>query len=235
MLSEKPWKVDAVILLKGGLLICWSFGMLLTWVLGQWLQPGSPQDPAFHQFLLTAVSFHGAALVLVTRFLQAHETRWREFLGLTGPRLRRALGIAVLAGALMVVGALALNKGCGWLLEQVSVEPVEQRTVKILRVSVGWPRRIVFGLGAIVLAPLVEETLFRGILYPFLKPRIGLPLAVTATSLVFAAIHLNVMTFVPLTFIGLALVWVYEQTDNLLAPIVAHALFNAVNFVMLVR
>jgi len=235
MLSEKPWKVDAVALLLAGLLFCWSFGILLTVILGQWLQPGSPQDPAFHQFLLTAVSFHGAALVLVTRFLKAHEGRWKEFLGLVGPRLRRALVIAVVAGAIMVPAALALNKGCGWLLEHVSVEPVEQRTVKILQVSVGWPRRILFGLGAIVLAPLVEETLFRGILYPFLKPRIGLPLAVTATTLTFAAIHTNLVTFVPLTFIGLVLVWVYERTDNLLAPIVTHALFNAVNFVMLVR
>lgn len=235
MLSEKPWKVDAVVVLLAGLLFCWSFGILLANVLGHWLQPGSPQDPAFHQFLLTAVSFHGAALVLVSRFLQMHEARWKEFLGLTGPRLRRALILGLVGGVILVPTALAINKGCGWLLEQVSVEPVEQRTVKILQVSVGWPRRIAFGLGAIVLAPLVEEILFRGIAYPLLRLRVGAPLAAVATALAFAAIHVNLLTFLPLVVIGLVLVWIYEWSDNLLAPIVSHALFNAVNFVMLVH
>ena len=235
MLSDKPWKAEAVALLVAEVMLCWSLGMLLVMGLGHWLQPKSPQDPAFHQFLLTAVCFHGVALVLVTRFLKAHDARWRDFLGLTGPKLSRALALALVAGTLMAPVALALNQGCGWLLEQVSVEPVEQRTVRILQVSVGWPKRLAFGLGAIVLAPLVEETLFRGILYPFLKLRFGRALAVTATALAFAGIHTNLVTFVPLTFIGLTLAWLYEWTDNLLAPIVTHALFNAVNFVMLVQ
>ncbi len=36
--------------------------------------------------------------------------------------------------------------------------------------------------------------------------------------------------FVPLFALALALTWLYERTDNLLAPITAHALFNAANF-----
>lgn len=235
MLSEKPWKVDAAVLLLGSLLFCGSFGMLLAAVLAQWLQPKSPQDPAFHQFVVTTVSFHGAALVLVSFFLRMHAARWREFLGLTGPRVRRALLLGLVGGVILVPTALAINKGCGWLLEQVSVEPVEQRTVKILQMSVGWPRRLAFGFGAIVLAPLVEEILFRGLAYSLLKPRVGAGLAAVATALVFAAIHFNLLTFLPLAVIGLVLVWVYEWSDNLLAPIVSHALFNAVNFAMLVH
>jgi len=43
-------------------------------------------------------------------------------------------------------------------------------------------------------------------------------------------IHLNAPTFVPLFALALALTWLYERTDNLLAPITAHALFNAANY-----
>jgi CAAX protease family protein len=84
-----------------------------------------------------------------------------------------------------------------------------------------------------VLAPVAEEMLFRGILYPAVK-QAGFPrLALWGTALLFAAVHQNLVTFVPLTVLALALAWLYERTDNLWAPITAHAMFNAMNFVIL--
>jgi membrane protease YdiL (CAAX protease family) len=75
--------------------------------------------------------------------------------------------------------------------------------------------------------------LFRGILYPAVK-QFGYPrLALWSTSLLFAAIHMNAVTFVPLATLALILTALYEWTDNLLAPIAAHVLFNALNFAML--
>jgi hypothetical protein len=104
----------------------------------------------------------------------------------------------------------------------------------VLQVSVTLEQRVVFGLAAVLLAPVVEEILFRGILYPAIKQR-GYPgFALWGTSLLFAAIHSNLMTFVPLTVLALALVWLYEKTDTLLAPIAAHAVFNAANFFLFV-
>ena len=44
---------------------------------------------------------------------------------------------------------------------------------------------------------------------------------------------MNAPTFVPLFVLALALTWLYEKTDNLLAPITAHSLFNAANLVVL--
>jgi membrane protease YdiL (CAAX protease family) len=46
-------------------------------------------------------------------------------------------------------------------------------------------------------------------------------------------IHADAAIFVPLFVFALALTWLYEKTDNLLAPIVAHGLFNAANLVVL--
>ena len=37
----------------------------------------------------------------------------------------------------------------------------------------------------------------------------------------------------PLFVLALVLTWLYEKTDSLLAPIAAHALFNAANLVLL--
>jgi membrane protease YdiL (CAAX protease family) len=52
-------------------------------------------------------------------------------------------------------------------------------------------------------------------------------------SALFALIHFDAGTFVPLFIFALALTWLYETTDNLLAPIFAHSLFNAANLAVL--
>jgi membrane protease YdiL (CAAX protease family) len=107
---------------------------------------------------------------------------------------------------------------------------VPQPTIKVLESTVGLGQRFCFGLAAIVLAPVAEEALFRGILYPFIKQSGHRWLALFGTSLAFGAVHANLVTFVPLSFFAVILVFVYEKTDKLLAPILTHALFNAVNF-----
>ena len=86
---------------------------------------------------------------------------------------------------------------------------------------------------AVVVAPVVEEILFRGILYPAIK-QIGYPrIAAIGTAILFALFHVNLLTFASLTAVALGLIALYEFTDNLLAPIVAHAVFNASNLTML--
>jgi membrane protease YdiL (CAAX protease family) len=80
----------------------------------------------------------------------------------------------------------------------------------------------------------VEELVFRGVIYPAIKQR-GYPsLALWGTSLFFAFSHNNMMIFLPLTVLAIILTFLYETTRNLLAPILTHSLFNAVNFSFLV-
>jgi membrane protease YdiL (CAAX protease family) len=93
--------------------------------------------------------------------------------------------------------------------------------------------RVYLGLFAIVLAPVAEEFVFRGMLYPFVK-QLGFPkFAWFGVSFLFALIHLDVSKFIPLFALALALTWLYEYTDSLIAPIVGHSLFNATNFALL--
>jgi len=52
-------------------------------------------------------------------------------------------------------------------------------------------------------------------------------------SFLFALIHFNAPTFLSLFVLALALTWLYEKTEGLCAPIMAHGLFNAANLVLL--
>ncbi len=126
---------------------------------------------------------------------------------------------------LQQVSALVLSK-LGWLAE-------DQRAVDLLVNADSWWMRGYLAFFAVVLAPVAEEFIFRGVLFPFVK-QLGWPkLAWIGVSLIFAFIHLNAPTFVPLFVLALALTWLYEKTDCLLAPIAAHSLFNTANVVIL--
>jgi hypothetical protein len=234
MLSEKPWKFELVMLLVAGLVICPLAGTMLGMMLDYLYPEQSAPSQKFYRFLIGFASFQGVALLLAHMFLKEHRMSWPEFLGLSSPRLKTALALAVVVGISVVPMALALNKLMAWLMSLIQMEAVDQPTIKVLKVTVGMGQRIFFGITAIVVAPVVEESLFRGILYPMIKQRGSAMLALSSTSLLFGAIHGNVMTFVPLTFFAVVVTLLYEKTDTLLAPIVSHAVFNTVNFVIFI-
>jgi membrane protease YdiL (CAAX protease family) len=118
-------------------------------------------------------------------------------------------------------------------LPRLHLKPEEQQAVQTLQLASTWLPRLALAVVTILLAPVAEEILFRGILYPWIKEA-GFPrLALWGNALLFAAVHANLMTFMPLTVLALALTFLYEKTDNLLAPIATHAVFNGMNFIAL--
>jgi membrane protease YdiL (CAAX protease family) len=89
------------------------------------------------------------------------------------------------------------------------------------------------GTGALVvhvvlLAPVAEELAFRGLIYRIFR-RTMLPLAATVLSaVIFGLMHVDPGKAVWAFFLGLIVAVAYEQTRSILAPILIHALFNAV-------
>ena len=86
---------------------------------------------------------------------------------------------------------------------------------------------------AVVLAPLVEETIFRGGIYRFLKSQTTLLPAQILSGAVFALMHANLMSFFPLVVVGILLARVYERSGNILVPMCFHACFNGFSLLML--
>ena len=232
MLSVKPWKAEAILRLILYLLVCFVFGSLAAAFLHH---RTGVQTVSIGQMIVAAVSFQGATLVLVTRFLHEHGTTWAEGFG-----LQRQWPRAVLFGLVFASLFLPLGWALQWLsaqamlhFPQLHLKPEEQQAVQTLQLAVTWGHRLVLGLITILLAPIAEEVLFRGILYSWIKSA-GFPRsALWSTTFLFAAIHWNLATFIPLAALALMLALLYERMDNLLAPIAAHALFNAANFAML--
>lgn len=183
--------------------------------------------------LIGTLSFQGATWVLMGIFFHQHGMRWRDGLGFTRGNLLRALLLAVSTTALVFFVALWLQSVSIFLMDKLHWAPKREAAVSLLTGANPLPLQIYLGLFAVVIAPVAEEFIFRGVLYPVVK-QLGFPkTAWIGVSLFFALIHGDVAIFIPLFVLALVLTWLYETTDNLLAPMVAHALFNAANLVLL--
>jgi membrane protease YdiL (CAAX protease family) len=112
------------------------------------------------------------------------------------------------------------------LMDRLGVEKV-QDTVMILQKE---KNPLILGLmafAAAIVAPLCEEVVFRGYLYPAAKRFTGPWVAALCSALVFSAVHGSIAALLPLFVFGLVLVAIYEFTGSIWAPIAVHFLFNS--------
>ncbi len=92
-------------------------------------------------------------------------------------------------------------------------------------------------------APLVEEVVYRGVLYSALQRKFGIALAVVFVTILFAAIHIpqyssnNVPDYaaiIILVLLSLTLTMIRVKTKNLLPCIILHTIFNGIQSIILI-
>ncbi|OQZ02212.1 MAG: hypothetical protein B6D35_01680 [Candidatus Brocadia sp. UTAMX2] len=85
----------------------------------------------------------------------------------------------------------------------------------------------------IVIAPVMEEIMFRGFLQPALKNSFGGRYAVAITAFLFAAVHMDIFAFLQIFILGMLLGYLYERTQTLVASTIVHILHNSLTLVFL--
>jgi hypothetical protein len=103
----------------------------------------------------------------------------------------------------------------GWTWE-------DQTILTELRHAEAWK----FLVLAIVLAPITEEVVFRGVLHLTAKRFLGRTGGAIFSAAIFSAVHGSFEVAPAIFVLGLALAYVYERTGTLLAPMLFHATFN---------
>lgn len=112
--------------------------------------------------------------------------------------------------------------------------PTEPQEV-VLQVAdmTSFPAIVTVGFLVIVLVPISEELLFRGFIYRNLKAFFPGWWPAIMSSLIFAVMHFNWLSLLPLFLLGVWLCLSYEKTGNIFAPIIVHGLFNANTLMLL--
>ncbi len=109
-----------------------------------------------------------------------------------------------------------------WLEYHPPVQPIvkvfiEEKETSVLLLST---------LFAAIFGPIAEEVFFRGFVYSAIKKNIGVFWGMVITSVIFAFLHAHIVGFLPIMVLGLMLVYLYEKTGSLVAPMVLHMIHN---------
>ena len=225
-LGTTNWSVtDAVMVLGGGYLA--AFVALLI------LIPFSGSNPSLFTEIVVVFGAQMGGMVAVIAYLSRTRGtgRWTEDFGLV---VSAADGWAVAAGfGLQIAVALLLSPIARW----IGPDAPEQQVVTITRDADDVGTRLAIVIVIVLVAPVLEEIIFRGMLLSRLLRSMTPAKAVVATAAAFAAVHLldpNAILVVPgLFLIGLALGYLALSGGNLSRPILAHAGVNLTAAVLL--
>ena len=227
--------VDMALLVAGGFVVISAVGVpLVAFPLVGALTAGlgSPRREAVSVVINYAVMALPSLLILWRQVRSLPKERaplggWMQW------RVRPLLSALrdALAGWLMVTPVVMLT---GWLLVRLVGDPGGSNPLLELVLGSRDPLALaLLAFTAVVLAPLFEETIFRGALLPVLVTRLGPLPGVLLSGLLFAMAHISVGELAPLTVLGVGLGLVRLRSGRLWPSVLMHGLWNAVTFLNL--
>lgn len=227
-----PWWEVALVTLAGFLI-----GVIAATPLYLWLKPDTSGAVDGPGLLISAFVDLVLAGVLLL-WLRGRHPGWSRIVGWPAPGRRlREVAVGVGFGLLLEVVTVVASVVVAIFLHEVTGQQVED-TVQITPGLHGWSVVILVAM-AIVVAPVVEEFVFRGLLFRSLADRYGFWVGAIASAVPFGLTHAGVGTAVDLwalritlTVVGVLLAWVHWRRRNLLANIAAHATFNVIGVVV---
>ncbi len=152
-------------------------------------------------------------------------------LGFRAPGLRD-LGVALLG----VVAMYVIVNALGAIAIAITHRHDTESAIDLLQHLSTQGERIALVLMACVVAPMVEELVFRVFLFNGLTRYMTIPLAAVLSGILFGCAHMqNPGTFftfaIPLGGGGFVLAYVYSITRNYWANVITHGTFNAISVI----
>lgn len=171
-----------------------------------------------HHFLSAAILFEGALIVVAGALGAWFEVDALEKLGWTTSALGWGVGATIPAFFLFLIG---------YRVPTSAFQDIRRFLLDALGPPLGRCRWYELLLIAAV-AGLAEELLFRGVLHPL----VGL----FWSNVIFAVVHsVSPLYAVLAGLMGVYLGWIFDRSDNLLAPILTHALYDFLAFLVVAR
>lgn len=193
-----------------------------------------PSPAALEENITALFIFYGSSrlvgLALIYGFVVYRGNGLRQ-LGFRAFRVLRALGVMV--GA--ILGFMAATVVAISVLQQLApgVDINAQQSIPFLEAH-GSREEVLAFLALVVVAPLAEETVFRGFLLPGLGKLTGMWPAALLISIGFGLLHPPIASMVVIGVFSLFLCLAYMETDSLWPPITLHAAKNLIAFLALV-
>jgi hypothetical protein len=135
--------------------------------------------------------------------------------------------------AIAIVGiGIAISYGYGALLQRLGYDTSADPSYPFNVNGIG----ITFlAIIAVLVAPIAEETFFRGFMFAGIRKRIGFAWAAIISAAIFAIAHLSTESLVPIFLLGLMLAWLYHKTKSIWPCIIVHAAYNSIGVISMIK
>jgi len=131
---------------------------------------------------------------------------------------------SVLAAGLGLLFAFYMFNGLyAYLLRDLGLRVQTDLTPVLRQLSSPWPLFV----AVVVIAPVVEETFFRGFVFGGLRSRYDWRWAAAISAALFAAAHLQITFFIPAFILGYLFAYLYQRSNSIWPGIIIHVLVNA--------
>ncbi|WP_051015719.1 CPBP family intramembrane glutamic endopeptidase [Desulfitobacterium dichloroeliminans] len=190
-------------------------GFIMAWVASWW---------EYERVLLYINGFmtQGMFLMIILFIMRTRKWSWSDF-GWQNVQKRYLGSVLVLYILTWVVNILYAT----YLLERGFTPPDTDVYIKLLsNVNL-----VTFCLNLIlagILAPIIEETLFRGIIYRSLNTYMGKWTAAAISAAIFSGLHLQSYGFIPRFILGMVLAFLVMKYNSIKPSVALHALNNSV-------
>jgi membrane protease YdiL (CAAX protease family) len=221
-------------------LLAWFAGGLASLPLVALLKPDL-SGPIGGEGLFIGIVTNAVSMGVLILWLRTAHPRWAEIIGWPDRSgVVRELAIGAGLGILVRIAAGIVGGGVVLLLKDASNRPVTLPT-QISTDLTGWGL-VSFAIFAVIAAPVLEEFVFRGLLFRSIADRHGFWAGAIVSAIAFGAFHLltpgNGLDVLALGIThvgtGLGLAWIYWKRKNLLASIAGHAIFNLIAVVAII-
>lgn len=226
-LADRALPSTLILIIAGLFLGLYLFNSLAY----SFLFPAGEIEP--HTVIFQTLFFHLPVLGLIGLLFRFAGIQGRELFGFHWKKAPALLGLAVV----FYLAALPLLWFYSALyqifLQQFGHEFFLQDVAQVLTAPATWPVRAALFFIVIVVAPVFEEIIFRGILLPFFVARAGFWPGIALISLLFAGLHWHLPSLLPLFLLSVMFCLAYARTRSLLVPMGMHIAFNGVTVILL--
>ena len=202
-------------------------------------QSGKPEEALKIEYtaslFMTQIFFQGGIITIILVWLAA--IRKFDVVRFFGFRERSALmtlGLAVLWLIVAYVLILIYGGAIAPLLKDLLGMDLKQQGLVESAPDIQDPfTRVLMVITLCVGAPLMEELIFRGVIYGVAVRYFHPVYATIASAVLFGAIHNNLLSLIPLSLLGAVLAEAYRHSRSLGVPIVMHSVFNGISYLLL--
>ncbi len=136
-----------------------------------------------------------------------------------------SLAVSMIWAVLGVFLALAAQVIAGYIESMIGIPMKSENTQEILKIIETFPLAI---LVSSIIGPILEEIVFRKILFGALYQRFNFFVSALISSVVFALAHMEPHHVLLYASMGLTFSWLYVQTKHILVPMFAHISMNTI-------